>query len=122
VQAPKKSHRVTRWQQQQQHGCDNIICCQQAPRAFNNRSLKRRQMARNRVQAHNINISGRAMATTYYIVSRDGNDDNNTAVITSYVVNKPFFILALHGGKDNNNSNNVILYASARYYHIMFIT
>ncbi len=29
------------------------------------------------------------MATTYDIVSRDGDDDNNMAVTTSYVVNKP---------------------------------
>ncbi len=87
------SHRVTRWWQQQQHGCDNIICCQQAPHAFNIPLLKQQRMARNRAQVHNINILRRAMATTYHIASCDGNDNNNTAVKTSYVVNKPLFFL-----------------------------
>ncbi len=58
------------------------------PLVSNVPSLKRRQIARNRAQAHNINISRRAMATTYHITSRNGDDDNNTAVTTSYVVNK----------------------------------
>ncbi len=84
---------VTRWQQQQQHGCDNIICCQQAPCAFNIPSLKQQRMARNCAQVHNINISRRAMATTHHIMSRNGDDNNNTAETTSYVVNKPLFLL-----------------------------
>jgi hypothetical protein len=50
--------------------------------------LKRQQMARNRAQVHNINISRCAMATTYHIAPCDGEDNNNTAVTTSYFVNK----------------------------------
>ncbi len=90
------SHRITLWQQRQQHGCNNIICCQQDPRAFNIPLLKRQQLVRNRAQAHNVNILHHAMATTYHIMLHDGNDDNNTAVTTSYVVNKPFFHLYRH--------------------------
>ncbi len=58
------------------------------PLVSNVSSLKQRRTARNRAQAHNINISCRAMATAYHIASRDGDGDNNTAVTTSYVVNK----------------------------------
>ncbi len=90
------SHCLTWWQQQQQHGCDNIICCQQAPRAFYILLLKQRQMARNFVQAHNIKILRRAMATSYHIASHDGNNDNNMTRTTSYVVNKPLFLLYWH--------------------------
>ncbi len=62
------SHCITLWQQRQQHGCNNIICCQQDPRAFNIPLLKQRQTVRNHAQAHNVNILHHAMATTYHIM------------------------------------------------------